>query len=456
METQRMEAARNRRRREMERRALQHRTAKDQRYRGMLKVCARNMAKDFMKSVRRDTFNEMRDTGLLRDPRQYSLVSHFLPSLQASTMSMIGAKREQEDMTDGYAMNTLRANARNHKDAVACEHKRIKDKRLEEQRIQKEKEEAKRKRREARAAERERKRIQEMRNNVVTDIVNASTILDVYKADTIHIHDVRDPNAPTENVMFVIGGIVTELLITFTCLYDYILANPQNQNFAFTQENFKTFLKELLIGQNFPDGILKIHVNEKQAPEEDEEEKEPIVAETLSDEDFLNHALNLKYVNDYGLRFFLENCKDFGISKDLIKALYETIISIAKTPELEAMPLPQPPEAEQIEGQEPKEVTDEMKQEYVKLVEEIKKKNEEIESENAEKAKLKEKIQIEYRQHNFEENNECCIIKRLRKRLKKTQKLRKSLAAQSNNLRKNMDLTTSHPKYYSQITGLVR
>lgn len=69
METQRMEAAWNRRRREIERWALQHRTAKDQRYRGSLKMCAWMMAKDFLKTFKRDTFQEMRDQGLLRDPR---------------------------------------------------------------------------------------------------------------------------------------------------------------------------------------------------------------------------------------------------------------------------------------------------------------------------------------------------------------------------------------------------
>lgn len=81
METQRMEAARMRKRKETERRALQHRTAKDQRYRGSLKITARNMAKDLLKNFRRDTFNEMRDTGLLRDTRQYSLIQFLLPGL---------------------------------------------------------------------------------------------------------------------------------------------------------------------------------------------------------------------------------------------------------------------------------------------------------------------------------------------------------------------------------------
>jgi hypothetical protein len=39
------------------------------------------------------------------------------------------------------------------------------------------------------------------------------------------IYDVRDPNAKKDG-LFLIGGFVGELIITFTCLLDYILANP--------------------------------------------------------------------------------------------------------------------------------------------------------------------------------------------------------------------------------------
>lgn len=51
-----------------------------------------------------------------------------------------------------------------------------------------------------------------------------------------------------------------ELIITFTCLNDYILANPQNQNFTFTMESIEAFLKDFLLHENFADGILTIHL----------------------------------------------------------------------------------------------------------------------------------------------------------------------------------------------------
>ena len=114
METQRMEAARNRRRREMERRALQHKTAKDQRYRGSLKMTARSMAKKFLAPLRNDTFTELQQQGILRDPRQYSLIAHFLPTLQSMAEESISRQTEIVEDVDGFLMTTLRGNSRAH------------------------------------------------------------------------------------------------------------------------------------------------------------------------------------------------------------------------------------------------------------------------------------------------------------------------------------------------------
>lgn len=41
----------------------------------------------------------------------------------------------------------------------------------------------------------------------------------------LKIYDVRD-NQGKKDGIFLIGGFVGELIITFTCLLDYILANP--------------------------------------------------------------------------------------------------------------------------------------------------------------------------------------------------------------------------------------
>ena len=63
--------------------------------------------------------------------------------------------------------------------------------------------------------------------------------------------------------MVLVGGFVGELIITFTCLLDYILASPQNQNFIFSVEMMESFLRELLGMEDtqFPEGTCVVHIN---------------------------------------------------------------------------------------------------------------------------------------------------------------------------------------------------
>jgi len=75
----------------------------------------------------------------------------------------------------------------------------------------------------------------------------------------IKIYDVKDPEGKKDGI-FLIGGFIGELIITFTCLHDYILANPQNHQFQFTEEAIEAFLKDLLVNENFADGILTLHL----------------------------------------------------------------------------------------------------------------------------------------------------------------------------------------------------
>lgn len=191
----------------------------------------------------------------------------------------------------------MRTFARSHKEAISKEAKRIDDKRKEEQRIQREKEEAKRLRREARAAARERKRIIDLKNRIITELINPSQLSDIFKADTHRVFDVRDPHH-REGGIFIIGGLVGELLITFTCLNDYILANPSNQNFNFSSDIFRKFLRDLLVNMNFPDGALTLHVQDKADEHSNNHSK---MAQNMDHIQLMKHLLTQQYIDDFGL-----------------------------------------------------------------------------------------------------------------------------------------------------------
>jgi len=60
----------------------------------------------------------------------------------------------------------------------------------------------------------------------------------------------------------IIGGIVGELITTFSCLSDFILASPQNQNFSFTVDMLEQYLYDLLVSDDsqFPDNAITVNL----------------------------------------------------------------------------------------------------------------------------------------------------------------------------------------------------
>lgn len=67
------------------------------------------------------------------------------------------------------------------------------------------------------------------------------------------VWDIRDPTSSKDG-LHLLGGFAGEMIITFTCLLDYILANPANQGFMVSHEEFDAFLRDLIEGLG--DGIL--------------------------------------------------------------------------------------------------------------------------------------------------------------------------------------------------------
>ena len=225
-------------------------------------------------------------------------------------------------------------------------------------------------------------------------MINPSQVVDTFNPSNHRIVDVRDPSHE-EGQVFVIGGVVSELLITLTCLHDYIMANRANSEFSFNKDNLQPFLKDLLVGHNFPDGIITLNIHPTQPPEEDGE-GDTIEVDTLDDDKYMMHCLTPSFIDDYGLRFFFENCNDLVILKDIIRALYELFVQIGRHGEKELVEVPPEPVAEPpAEGEEAKEPTEDEKEAHAHQVELINQQNAEIEKYNSEIHELKEKIRIE-------------------------------------------------------------
>jgi len=77
---------------------------------------------------------------------------------------------------------------------------------------------------------------------------------------TMKVYDVRDPATSNDGIVLV-GGFVGELIITFTCLLDFILADPKHQSFIFSGEMMEQFLIDMLSTEEWPDGICSLTIN---------------------------------------------------------------------------------------------------------------------------------------------------------------------------------------------------
>jgi hypothetical protein len=118
-------------------------------------------------------------------------------------------------------------------------------------------------------------------------------------------------------------------------------------------------LRDLLVNENFADGILTLNlardptIKEKPAPNtarsnEQHSQREPVEEEKLErldidDDAFRRFSLTKSNIADYGLSFFFEVIKDLVISVEFIEALYRVIIKVARTKLRPIHPIPEMP-----------------------------------------------------------------------------------------------------------------
>lgn len=171
-----------------------------------------------------------------------------------------------------------------------------------------------------------------------------------------------------------------ELIITFTCLLDYILANPQNANFQFTQETIEVFIKDLLLQEGFQDGSITVSLNQHPVPGADPSSD----FSTVDEEKIARFAKNRDNMSNYGLGFLFDVMRDLVISNEFVDIIYAVIAKIVKTLPKEQVPVPEMPGPD-AEGNEPSE---EDRASVQKKIEEATKMNQEIDRFNEDLQKM--------------------------------------------------------------------
>lgn len=364
---------------------------------------------------KRQQLQQLEDVGLLRKPFTLGFQTNFIPPLLRQIEFDLNRKLQELDQVDNFLTQTMREESNKHKDAITKEYTRRQEKeRAEEeerQRLAHEKAERKR----VRAELREKARIGQLMERINVLSLNAQS-LEEYTPQ-MKVYDVRDSNGGKDG-MYLIGGFAGELIIIFTCLLDYILANPQNQSFMFQPDVFEEYIKDLLLNENFADGILTLNVArdpDQPAPVTEHSQSQEEIKDNsttqpvLDDEEYMRAILDRENVSDYGLGFFFDINKDLIISRDFIELLYRSIVKHVRTKPKEITPIPEPPAPE--EGQEA--ISDEAKDLHDKKVEAINQANAEAEAFNEQVAKIQSKIRINQREKakDGEEAEEGALIR---------------------------------------------
>lgn len=202
-------------------------------------------------------------------------------------------------------------------------------------RKKKEAEEEKRRRKERRNALREKRRLQQLQECIVSNLIQTARTEEFNTR--MMVYDLRDPR-PTEDGFVLIGGFVGELILTFTCLLDYILASPQNQNFVFSPEGMEAYLTDLLTNPelSFSDGICSLNLTKTV--------QDLTGGAEVTSEQLARLLWEEVFAGNNGLKYLLDIKKDLVLNDDVIDAIFQVISSISLRSEIPLREVPTVPE----------------------------------------------------------------------------------------------------------------
>ena len=220
-----------------------------------------------------------------------------------------------------------------HKQAMVKELNKRQERKKEVMRKTREQEEEKRKRKERREALREKKRLQTLQEQILREVVHAGKNEEY--TPKMKIYDARDPHQ-TDDGIVIIGGFIGELIITFTCLHDYILSNPQHQNFFFSADSLELYLTDILTSDElgFPDQVCSMNL--KRDPNEGGRELPP--------EHVARQARDINNIADFGLHFLFEVQRDLVLQPEVIEVIYKALCKMALKKQRDQLEVPTMPD----------------------------------------------------------------------------------------------------------------
>jgi hypothetical protein len=122
----------------------------------------------------------------------------------------------------------------------------------------------------------------------------------------------------------LVGGMIGELLITFSCMMEYMHNSPAHETISFKSSDIEAYLTDVLT-EEFAENIcvlrLKENLRDKLVGEKNFEEQVQEAVAILSNPEI--HA-------SYGLRFLIQHSRDsLKIMPEVMEAFFRAIARIA-------------------------------------------------------------------------------------------------------------------------------
>ena len=212
VQTQRVEARQLRRNDEIDRRNLQQRVNQVLSEGKQRREVARTMSKQFLKYFKRDTLVGLKDIGLLRNKKAYSMGTHFLPALYQQIKLEILEDNDRNALLGDTLQVGMVGRSLRHKKAIQTEMQRREDVLNEKRRQAEEAARAKARRQERRACLKEQLRLNQLQELLTTAVVPSSEQRDY--AVALPVYDVRDYNADAPAGIYTLGGFLGEFMMT--------------------------------------------------------------------------------------------------------------------------------------------------------------------------------------------------------------------------------------------------
>jgi hypothetical protein len=149
---------------------------------------------------------------------------------------------------------------------------------------------------------REQLRIANLQEIVINNIIKTSPLIDW--TPKVQILDIRSYRHMAEPYICVFGGLVGELIMTFSSMNDFINANPNNRE-GLGVHDFETFISVLMGPEtNFPKDSLVIELTNNPSIVVDEN-GDLIQHVDVPLEDTVNHAMDPDNIASFGLKFLV-------------------------------------------------------------------------------------------------------------------------------------------------------